>query len=270
MGKINDTSTYPNTNPNRSDHIPGTDVSNTGNDANGETVTFLLSAILGLIQSGDLPAATTSAKGAVEKSTSGENGAGTASDKFPDVAGVKSMIDTHAPTPVDPGLEFIASADASNDAQIDFTGFDASKYDAYLFVLQNIVPSSDNQQLRIRTSTDGGSSYNAGGSDYGYWLFSGGSSSGSASYVPYNWDGAGSASGEDGISGTLYLFGPHRAEDTIMTINNFFTRTSSSSFQANYGGGARNSSADVDGLRFYFGSGNIESGTITIYGLRNS
>lgn len=40
--------------------------------------------------------ATTTVAGAVEKSTSGENTTGTATDKFPDVAGVKEMIDEHA------------------------------------------------------------------------------------------------------------------------------------------------------------------------------
>lgn len=41
-------------------------------------------------------AATTTDTGVVEKSTSGENTTGTATDKFPDVAGVKEMIDTFA------------------------------------------------------------------------------------------------------------------------------------------------------------------------------
>jgi hypothetical protein len=36
------------------------------------------------------------------------------------------------------------------------------------------------------------------------------------------------------------------------------------------GAGSRLSSADVDAIRFYFSSGNIESGTITMYGLRNA
>ena len=45
MTKINDLSTYPNTTPSPTDHVIGTDVSNTGNDANGETVTFLLDKI---------------------------------------------------------------------------------------------------------------------------------------------------------------------------------------------------------------------------------
>lgn len=50
MAKINDTTTYPNTTPALTDHIPGTDVSNTTNDANGETVTFTLQDILDLIE----------------------------------------------------------------------------------------------------------------------------------------------------------------------------------------------------------------------------
>lgn len=50
MAKINDTTTYPNTAPALGDHVPGTDISNTGNDANGETVTFTLQAILDLIE----------------------------------------------------------------------------------------------------------------------------------------------------------------------------------------------------------------------------
>ena len=45
MVKINDTTSFPNTTPALSDHVPGTDVSNVGNSADGETVTFLLSAI---------------------------------------------------------------------------------------------------------------------------------------------------------------------------------------------------------------------------------
>ena len=48
-----------------------------------------------LVPSDQLPAAETGAKGAVEKSTSAENTGGTEADKFPDVLGVKEMIDEH-------------------------------------------------------------------------------------------------------------------------------------------------------------------------------
>lgn len=50
MAKINDTTTYPNTAPALTDHVPGTDVSNTANDANGETVTFTWQSVLDLFE----------------------------------------------------------------------------------------------------------------------------------------------------------------------------------------------------------------------------
>ena len=40
MAKINDTTTYPSTTPAMGDLMIGTDISDTGNDANGETVNF--------------------------------------------------------------------------------------------------------------------------------------------------------------------------------------------------------------------------------------
>jgi hypothetical protein len=52
MAKINDTTTYPPTTPALDDHVPGTDISDTGNDANGETVTFTLEAMRDLFFKG--------------------------------------------------------------------------------------------------------------------------------------------------------------------------------------------------------------------------
>lgn len=48
MGRINDTVTYPNTTPALTDHVIGTDVSNTATSGDGEVVTFLLGDILTL------------------------------------------------------------------------------------------------------------------------------------------------------------------------------------------------------------------------------
>jgi len=48
MAKINNTTNYPNTPPALADHVIGTDVSDTGNSADGETVTFKLDDILKL------------------------------------------------------------------------------------------------------------------------------------------------------------------------------------------------------------------------------
>lgn len=50
MPRLNDTTTYPNTTPALTDHVPGTDVSDTTNHAGGETVTFTLQAIMDLYE----------------------------------------------------------------------------------------------------------------------------------------------------------------------------------------------------------------------------
>lgn len=50
MAKINDPTTYPATTPAASDRLIGTDVSDTGNDPNGEVVSFSVSALRDFIQ----------------------------------------------------------------------------------------------------------------------------------------------------------------------------------------------------------------------------
>lgn len=45
MAKINDTTTYPSTTPAGGDLLIGTDISNTANDANGETVNFSIQGV---------------------------------------------------------------------------------------------------------------------------------------------------------------------------------------------------------------------------------
>lgn len=46
MARINDTTTYPNTTPALTDHVIGTDVSDTTNSTDGEVVTFTLQAVM--------------------------------------------------------------------------------------------------------------------------------------------------------------------------------------------------------------------------------
>ena len=50
-------------------------------------------------------------------------------------------------------------------SSVDFTGFDSSEYDNYLVVLSDVTPVTDAVYLWCRTSTDGGSTFDSGGSD---------------------------------------------------------------------------------------------------------
>ena len=176
------------------------------------------------------------------------------------------------------GMTFISTTDISAAATYDFTAFTAASYEHYIFHLQNVIPATDDRHLWVRTSTDGGSSYDAGGSDYNW-----GGQGGNASFVEDAADGQfaatgngtsaastiGSTSTESGVSGTIQLFGPHTTSFTHMQSNLTFHNASDALTHADFGG-ARVSAADVDGFRILFESGNIESGTITAYGLANA
>ena len=63
------------------------------------------------------------------------------------------------------GSAVIARATFSTQTAVPITGFDSSKYDAYK-IYWEMTPSTDGADLRYRTSTDGGSSYDSGSSDY--------------------------------------------------------------------------------------------------------
>ena len=193
---------------------------------------------------------------------------GTQNTKYMTALRTKQAIDALAVS----GLIPLATIDLAGEATADFTAFDATKYSNYVFKFANVTPASDGVILNMRTSTDGGSTYDAGASDYKYGLskvsdagaVTGDGSSGS-SFIKLA-SGIGSASGEDGYTGTVELNGPHLAKSTYITSISVL-ETSAGGLTATSSGGWRVSSADVDAVRFLFSVGNLESGTITMYGV---
>lgn len=67
-----------------------------------------------------------------------------------------------------PGLVLLEQHTASASATLDFTTFISATYDEYIFELIDLILATDNVSLLMRMSTDGGSSYAAGASDYAY------------------------------------------------------------------------------------------------------
>ena len=173
-------------------------------------------------------------------------------------------------------LVFIESQDASSSATLDFTGFDATKYDSYVFVGSNITPATGTPLFAVRTSTDGGSSYDSGASDYFYAATRLDAATANGGTETIFTDNAGAeiflfnnlSNAGDGASFTLNLMGPHLAKTTFLSWDGISEE--GSSFEFTRGAGGRIASADVDAIRFLMSSGNIASGTITMYGLRNS
>src|SRR3989344_2129528 len=66
-------------------------------------------------------------------------------------------------------MVLLSTATASNSASITFTGL-SSAYSSYEIVAVDVLPATDSVSLFLRVSTDGGSTYKAGASDYD-WTF---------------------------------------------------------------------------------------------------
>lgn len=167
---------------------------------------------------------------------------------------------------------------ASSSATIDFllTGNNAG-FAQYKLVYANVAPATDGVHLYLRTSSNGGSSYDSGASDYRWGLFTvtspnagtaaDGAGTGSATaFIRLSYSTAGNASNET-CAGEITCFKPDSAAYTKFTwLAN--THATGDFDDIVFGGGNRQSAADVDAIRFLFSSGNIASGTFYLYGMR--
>ena len=167
-------------------------------------------------------------------------------------------------------MEFIASSgELSSAASASFTGFDASKYDNYVFYLYYVKPATNNQILYAYASVNGGSSYDTTNGNYHY-----NNGSDYTAFAINEQYSAGNASGEYGIMGSLEILKPQATAYTVA-----FTQTgvhpSSATIRAaqgtdNYKYGIYLSTTAVNAVQFKFGSGNIASGEIVMFGRVNS
>lgn len=175
-------------------------------------------------------------------------------------------------------LVLISSATASSSATLDFTSGITSAYSMIIFVLTDIVPATNAANLQMRFSINGGSSYITSG-NYGYASL--GVAGGSASTVYVQANGASFIqltgninTGTPGscFSGVVDLINP-ASSTTFKSVN---IKTSNSN-----GGGDQVTSlmgsglydgvtTAVNAIRFLASSGNITSGTIYMYGVKNT
>ena len=172
----------------------------------------------------------------------------------------------------------IASTTASSSSSLSFTSGIDSTYKEYIFYFNNIHPQSDNQELFFNFSIDGGSNYNVtkttstfqayhneAGNDSSLSYHTAGDLAQSTNYqrLGFSSDNADDAS----LSGYLHLFEPSSTTFTkhfIATTNMYHNDTYSVNY---YLAGYCNTTSAVNAIRFAFGSGNIDAGTITVYGV---
>jgi hypothetical protein len=172
----------------------------------------------------------------------------------------------------------ISSATASSDSTISFTSGIDSTYKEYIFYFVNIHPATDNASFSVNFSTDGGSNYNvtkttsyfrsihyeSGTSAFGY--DSGGDLAQSTDFQNII-TVIGADNDQSGV-GCMHLFNP---SDTTFVkhfvVNAQKAHYSDISVNEFYAGYANTTSA-IDAVQFKMSSGNIDSGTIIMYGVK--
>jgi len=172
-------------------------------------------------------------------------------------------------TKIGGGLEFIATADVSNAATANFTGFDSSKYDSYLFTCGNIVPATDEAIFGVRMSVDGGSNYLSASDSYYIVGASPGFSAGDGNLIPQMYFGFGNVAATEGGSLDVKINSPQINARTYAVPSGVNTQYTGSIATVISSGGTKVATV-VNAVQFLFSSGNIASGTITMYGLVNS
>jgi len=169
----------------------------------------------------------------------------------------------------------ISSSTASSSATIDFTSL-TNAYMMYMVVIDRALPATDAVAFQMRASTNNGSSYYST-NEYSYanmiaWAADG-------SYISRGGTGAaaclmtgndanyyvGNATNE-GITGTFFLYNPSGTSYGRTTGSFSYTEPGGALRECSHAGRI-DQAADIDAIRFMFSSGNIASGTFTLYGL---
>lgn len=168
------------------------------------------------------------------------------------------------------GITLIATASASSSASIDFTDL-SSTYSSYIIVIANLIPATDATNLYIRTSTNNGSSYDAGASDYRYAVgfvseAAAASQTGSTGAAQIDGFGQIGNAANEYCTGVVQLFKPSAAVQCKLSWYGQKVNAAGS-LNTVTGAGQRNTAADVDAIRFIMSSGNITSGDFYLYGL---
>ena len=170
----------------------------------------------------------------------------------------------------------LATASASNSASIDFTSaslsFD-STFETYIILLESLIPVNDGPNLYLRTSNDGGATFDATTSYDSALLTMRASTLTLAQQIA---EGAaqiilsqslGNGVGE-GISGEIILHNPSDASQTTLLTASLsgFIATSAGEYVRITSGGMRNTAEIVNGISIFAETGNI-SGEVKIYGV---
>jgi len=159
-----------------------------------------------------------------------------------------------------------------------FTSNIDSTYDTYMFKFINIHPANDGAQFEFNFSTDGGSNYNVTKTSTAVDVYHNEADSASGIVYATGADLAQSTSyqhlaqpigadNDQAVSGSLFLFSP----SSTTFVKHFIAVTNNAhklDYTVNhYMAGYGNTTSAVDAIDFKMDTGNIDNGTIKMYGI---
>jgi len=177
-------------------------------------------------------------------------------------------------------LILLSTQTASNSASISFTTGLDSTYDAYIFKWINLDPVSNDSKFNFNLSTDGGSNYNVTKTTTKFHAYHDQADTTTSLSYDSGTDLAQSTAFQEihdqvdsstrASSGYLELYNPSSTTYVkhFIAVSN---RGSSSGYSVNtFLAGYANTTSAVNTVRFQMNTGNIDSVTIKLYGLKKS
>ena len=177
------------------------------------------------------------------------------------------------------GSLFLLSTFTSDgsDATASFTSSIDSTYKEYLFIFTNIHPESNDITFQFQVNASGGSGYNETITSTGWQAQH---SEGDATELSYE-TGSDQAQGtafqkishelgtdnDQCAAGYLHLFNPSSTTFVKHYISKFNAYRYNDYSQTHFSAGYFNTTSAIDEIQFKMSSGNIDAGTITLYGI---
>ena len=162
----------------------------------------------------------------------------------------------------------------SGTANVSITSDIDSTYNAYVFILSDVHPATDAQPLEMTLSTDGGSSYLSSNYEFAHQgRTSGGTELSHAgtddSVFDMSSNNVGNATNEQ-IACQIYLHKP--AGTAGWKLINVLSTVVDNSAATCVGiqGGVQRIQTAINAVQFKFGSGNIDRGNFSMFGVSNS
>ena len=171
----------------------------------------------------------------------------------------------------------ISSSTASSSATVSFTSGINSTYKEYIFLFNNIHPATDGANIQFQGSTDGGSNYNTTITSSYF------QAQANASETALEYDGGQDLAqstnfqtilakepgngNDESVSGILYLFDPSNTTFVKHFLSVGNCQDTEAMSRQGFTGGYFNTTSAINAVQFKMSSGNMDSGTIDLYGV---